>query len=243
MALITWKTTINIITKLFEVTQATVAERLNISTSTLSKIKTGSRAPAFTSDELYEKLFDPEKKDSLTKDTANFHLGVVKAVIEESFPQVKEELADCWETGDYREFVLCLLNRTRKDLTVTDNAATDGKANDLTNGAETDADALDEHRPTSSIVISLVDDESEPVSVAHDGIFDFIVPKKDRICATCGKWKGDVEEAMRTRDGVYGICKIYNNRSQLSIEGGNCVRYTPNSTRISLKRTFEKNTI
>ena len=237
-----WKDTIDLIKALFDVQEMIIAQKLNISKSAFSKKKNGKQASTFSSDEIYELIFDPENKKSLLKSTADSCLEDMKMIIGSSFPKIREELEDCWESEDYKEFVFCLLDRTknafyRKPVSEDKTGDNEADSNVDTTG---DKPVTDDSLPESSIVITFIGDEDEPICVERSGIFDVHIYKKDRICATCAKWKGDVKEAKQTPDGVYGICKIYNNREQLSTGGGDCRRYTPNMALLSQQKLLKQ---
>lgn len=100
--------------KLFDVNQAEVAKRLGISQPQLSKIKSGTQAPTFTNEELYGAIFDLENPESFAEKIYNCNIKDVKDTIEELFPQIKQELEDCWESDDYTEFLYSLLRRTKR---------------------------------------------------------------------------------------------------------------------------------
>ena len=161
---------------------------------------------------------------------------------------MQEDLTDCWESTDYKTFVLCLLNRTRD----ASYAVIPSADRDITNDGETNADdasvtkkasvaAADKNQPASSIAISLVSDETDSTCVERCGNFDVQISRKDRICATCINWKGNVHEANCAPNGVYGICKMYK-RDQISLEGDNCKRYTPNMSSLSQRKLLSQQT-
>lgn len=62
--MIVWKDTIEIIKRTFSVNQQQIADCLNVRPYTLSKIKSGSVSPPFSSEDVYQKIFNPENSRS-----------------------------------------------------------------------------------------------------------------------------------------------------------------------------------
>lgn len=121
--MIVWKDTIEIIKRTFSVDQQRIADCLNVKQYTLSKIKAGKVSPPFSSEDVYQKIFNPENSRSPANDTARFYFNLLKERIESDFPNVRESLNDYWKEQDYKVFVLKLLDRTKsvpkKDTPVT----------------------------------------------------------------------------------------------------------------------------
>lgn len=88
--MIFWGDTISIIARLFKVNDKTIAQKLNISSSMLSRIKTGERNISHTPEEIYKRIFDLNAKESLasffnTENADNkeeFAVAVPKDVLE-----------------------------------------------------------------------------------------------------------------------------------------------------------------
>ncbi len=114
--MITWKDTINLIEKMFEISQKELAEILGVPESTISKIKNGKQASVFNREDIFKKVFSSEAKGNLAnnkKYTENQRLDVLKGIIEEDFPSIKEAMEDVWEKDNYQEFTMTLLDLTR----------------------------------------------------------------------------------------------------------------------------------
>lgn len=121
--MITWKATIMLISKMFEKSQKEIAEKLGVSPSTLSKIKKGNQASMFDADDIFQKVFSNENKESFAskyKSTDSESLDALKDIIERHFSNnkfnIKEDMMDVWEEKDYKTFVITLLNRTRRPV-------------------------------------------------------------------------------------------------------------------------------
>ena len=56
-SMITWKDTINLIEKMFEISQKELAEILGVPESTISKIKNGKQASVFNREDIFKKVF------------------------------------------------------------------------------------------------------------------------------------------------------------------------------------------
>lgn len=115
--MITWKDTIEIIKRTFSIEQIEIANCLNITESQLSKVKTGKSKTVpsnFASSHVFRKIFDPSNEDSPAsgKETPEYHLDVLKSIIQTEFAQVREDLSDFWNEKDYKTFVIGLLDRT-----------------------------------------------------------------------------------------------------------------------------------
>lgn len=174
--MITWIETIEFIMELFDVTQAEVAKRLGISPSQLSKIKSGTQAPTFTNEELYGAIFDLENSESFAEKIYNCNIEDVKNTIEELFPQIRQELEDCWESDDYKKFLYSLLRRTKrassqKGRTTTGTTKVKIACRDT---SESDSEQMNDNanetlQDDTRQAVKLVDDETiEPQSIAPE---------------------------------------------------------------------------
>jgi len=129
LAMISWKDTLSIIGRLFEIHDQDIARRLGVSKQTFSKVKNGAQAPPvqFTLDHVYKKIFDPCTSGSAASDESikkvsdtsnkekvkNFWISVLKSIIKHEFTNVLSAMNDCWDEKDYEKFVNILLSRTR----------------------------------------------------------------------------------------------------------------------------------
>ena len=118
--MITWADLINILTKTYGCTQQKIAERLGISKSSLSKIKSGTQnaPPELVSSYSYKKIFDTDTKGSLAYGMDGRDvLDTMKIIIDHYFPSVRDTMADYWDEKNYQIFTMKLLERTRRSPT------------------------------------------------------------------------------------------------------------------------------
>jgi len=124
--ILTWKDFILIIENMFEITPEEIAEKLKVSASTISRLKSGEtkRFTAFGKDkvkaneEIYNKLFDPNNKESpaATNGKEEKLLSLLKEILAEAgFSWVMDDLLGKeYEQGDYKRFVVKMLERINK---------------------------------------------------------------------------------------------------------------------------------
>lgn len=114
--MITWRDIICIICEVFLINQQQLATCLNVQESALSRIKNGKKKATFDCDTVFRNVFNPDTKTSPAhawEDDRKVLLDSLKYIIESDFHEVRENLDDCWEEDDYKQFVFKLLRRTR----------------------------------------------------------------------------------------------------------------------------------
>ena len=69
--------------------------------------------------------------------------------------------------------------------------------------------------------------ENNQSSVVHESQAELAIADQYRYCLFCEKWKGNRMVALKDSDGIYGTCRVYKDRDQLSTEGRSCSRFKP----------------
>lgn len=113
--MITWRDIINIACMMFEIDQKQLAKNLNVSQSTLSRIKNGKSKHSFTKNAMFKNVFSanaPARSDDTIKEmkeTEDDLLDLLKFIIESNFETVRIDMNDYWIGSDYKKFVNQLL--------------------------------------------------------------------------------------------------------------------------------------
>ena len=119
----TWADIILLVTKMFDIKQKVIAEKLCVREGHISKIKKGA-SPSFSVEEFYTKIFKPGAI-KIVIETPKHLLDLLKYTIEHPIPKnkheeetlkrsfltIKNEMDDCWDITDYKSFVMLMLDR------------------------------------------------------------------------------------------------------------------------------------
>lgn len=209
--MITWDKSIAIIKMTFGIAQSKMGELLGFDKTTISKVKSGKQPPPFSSEDVFEKIFNPHIENSPANAISTseaYLLGVLKEIIQAGFPTVKTEMLDCWEETNYKVFVMELLGRTRQGgpkKTKTDETV-----------------CRDASLPT----------DTSHTDIGNCGSAQISVPSQYMKCVFCAKWKCRTNYVHAINTDVYGTCIVYG-RDQLSSAGTDCRHYEPNYGRIT----------
>lgn len=106
----TWADIIALLIEMFDVKQKVIAEKLGVSEALMSKFKKGT-SPSFSTEYIYTRTFKPGGIPEQSEST-KYLLNLLKDTINDSFPTIRDEMADCWEITDYESFVKRMLDRT-----------------------------------------------------------------------------------------------------------------------------------
>jgi len=115
--MIEWRDIIEIIKKMFPISQTKIAELLRCNKSAITRLKKEGAQPTFTDEQMFLYIFNPANPESPASNLNKngYYLRLLKEIIEENFKIVRESLDDCWDEQDYQTFVLRMLGRARHD--------------------------------------------------------------------------------------------------------------------------------
>ncbi len=115
--MIEWRDIIEIIMKMFPISQTKIAELLNCHKAAITRLKKVGAQPSFADEQMFSCIFDPANPKSPASNLNNnaYYLWLLKEIIETDFKDVQDALADCWNENDYQIFVLRMLGRARRN--------------------------------------------------------------------------------------------------------------------------------
>ena len=106
----TWADIIALVIEMFTTTQTVIAEKLGVYKAHISKLKKGG-SPLFSTKDFCTKIFLPGGIPNKHKNPKHL-LNELKQTINDSFPTIRDEMADCCDITDYEFFVMRMLDRT-----------------------------------------------------------------------------------------------------------------------------------
>lgn len=110
-----WVEIIKISLATFELSQTDLASHLNCSKSVISRIANGKQPSTISAAQMFDSVFDPANpKSPAAGNTERHHLETLKDIISIKCPNVKKDLAECWEESSYQIFVMTLLERAKQ---------------------------------------------------------------------------------------------------------------------------------
>lgn len=250
--MITHENIIDIICECFNIYQYEIAQILNYDESVISKFKKGTYAQKKTS-ELKDRLHDEVFKRNINQgtETPEEQLKILKAIIEESYGNVKEDMSDYWAETDYDVFVkklLALAQKNKKDSTNLSQQATGNKKsssqdvkkdiNRFTNNLDNLRDTLlKSYVPEKLTSLAPISHFSSNNNISDDNVIyqsTIAIDEKYMICQYCTRFL-DLKD---NNNPDMGKCSFSDNHVYKNAKS--CISFDPKYGAISIAEINEK---